>query len=306
MRLLNYHMILLLLLTGCERLSHKNSDEALTIYTDSGSSSIQIIKNDSIKGILYQTIETRYQIIYLTPQKNVHENFLAKYIIERKTSTGSELQNTNYEIELKPLTKSYGKNILIKQNCDDIMLEPSNYYAVKHGCCGTPDIIRIYDYNNKLIVEGEDRIITATIPNTHIEMNTGFINKYGNGGVFGIVCIGFAGDDRYEIKLISHTKKTENCTPGIPHIVVFTGSPRDGYISESNKYDLWSLEKIRTINQLNNVSVKLNFECDTNIETIEIPIIKGKPFGKCERNQEIEMRYKTINRKYSKLNSNHN
>ncbi|MFI5221537.1 MAG: hypothetical protein ACHQK8_04360 [Bacteroidia bacterium] len=277
---------------GCFENSSKEAGEDYSLYTDSGRSSIQIDKLDSAGGWKYKTIETNYKIIFLKPFHNEGEHYLAKYITVKNTSTKNETQNVSIEIELKPLSNPKAKTIFIKQHCDDLSLEHDIYYAVKHGCCGGPDVIRIFDYNNRMIVEGEDKIITANIPNSPINMYVALMHIYGKPGIWGILNISFNGENHYHILLKTEKPLIPDCDPGLPHLTVNSESPKDGFIGEKNQYDLWSLEKIKAVDLINHISVKLRFECDENIDLIEVPIVNGMPFGLPTRQQEVVMKRK--------------
>jgi len=292
MRLPFFIIFIFLFLTSCDEFSSQKNDDESAMFSDSGKSSIQINKADSVGGFVYKTVETNYKVMYLQLKKNISEHYLAKYITVKVTSTKSEQENETIEVILKPLLNPKGKMIHIKQICDDLMLEARNYYAVKHGCCGAPDVIRIYDYDNNLIVEGEEKVITANIPNSRIEMFSGFISGNTDKNFLGMLNISFGSDNRYFISLKTPFKISGDCIPPVPRIVIKSNSAKDAFIGENNQYDLWSLENVRTVDQINNISLNVIFECDPKLEHIVVPIVNGMPYGNSKRIQEVVLKKK--------------
>jgi hypothetical protein len=192
-------------------------------------------------------------------------------------------------IDLTPLNNDKFKPFSIKYDCDDIVLNSNYYETITYGCCGGETIHTCYLYNsNKEICEG-GVIKSYEIPSSpSIECFVGF-ESYPPGSKDSIpqfIFIGYNNGEMYKIKILS--------TQYFFRSMKFTtGNPGDEFMGIlQTTQSIGSLCKIHSVDQINNLKISLtfmDFEHNEEEKVIEIPIINGKPFGKDEPEQTIEM-----------------
>jgi len=171
---------------------------------------------------------------------------------------------------------------LIKKECDNLSFENDHFKTVKYGCCGGDDAFAVYDFRSDLIIKGDVKIIKASIPNSEINFFASYKDNDDDSSFMGTVFYSFNNIDKYQIK-ISKTKTLPfDCEYRVPDIFIFSSDSNDKFRQDNNEYTLWSLNKIHSKSQINNISLKVVFECNAypKNDTIIIPIINGKPFGK--------------------------
>lgn len=280
--------------------TNRNSDKFDTkkdtsnfIYSDSGKSSFIITAGDAISGYDFQTVETNYKLnfIALSGDYSDLKHYFAKYTTISKTCTGCEGQERTIKVELHPFDNPLQTNLNIEKDCDELTLNVHTYKTIKYGCCGAENELAIYDYKNKLIIEGDDKILLGDIPNSKIKLFAAWKNENKDTTVLGTLYICYNSSDRYAIN-IKGTLPSDRCSPFSPDVFIYTGNSDDKFRKENNEYTFWSLKKIDSKDKINNLTLNVSFDCDSiiNLDTIVIPIISGKPFGKNDREQIISLR----------------
>ena len=298
-------MILLLTNFGWANSLHANSkgpisrliksDTSRVTFTDSSKTSMEIRAGATDSGYVYRTIETTYRSAYIAPRgKENIKHYFAKYITTTKTCTGCEGRKRNIKIELRAFEEPSKPVISINRDCDDIILDVNYYKTITHGCCGAEDQHEIYDYDNQMIIAGDNKILFGSIPNSRVNVLIGFKNEVADSTTLGTLYLSYRSDERYEIRIKSSPLPAEKCSPFSPEISLTSKNPRNTFNAASNEHTLWSLDKINSSALVNGISIKVAFNCETelHVKPLYIPIINGMPFGKSSKNQEISYKYK--------------
>lgn len=283
-------------LASCGDKSHKNSNAQKSdssansaSFSDTGESSFQLIKHDDETGYQYKSTEVNYKTVNINPFHAADgEYFIAKYTSLTSAATSKENMDKTIEVELRSM-KNPDKTVLkIKQVCDDLTLEQDCYKTVKYGCCGAEDQIKLYNYDNKLIIEGTAQIIKGVIPNTDFNFYVAYKANQDSSSL-GTIYYSYNSSESYEIKIKADPSVSKNCGNFSPNISVYSANSRDKFLKGDNEYQLWSLDGIKSKNEINNISLKVVFECadDCKFNIIVIPITNGKPFWKDEKIQEF-------------------
>lgn len=273
--------------------SDSKNDTSNILYGDSGQSKFIITAGDANSGYDFQTVETNYKLSFIALSGGYSDlkHYFAKYTTISKTCTGCEGQERKIKVELHPFDNPKQTDLIIEKDCDDLTLDVHTYKTVKYGCCGAENELAIYDYQNKLIIEGDEKILLVNIPNSKINLFVAWKNYDKDTTIRGTLYFCYNSTDRYAVK-IKNDVRSDNCTDISPDILIHTANTHDTYNKYNNEYHLWSLDKIDNKNQINNIQLKIAFDCDnaTSLDTLKIPIINGKPFGKNERVQMISNR----------------
>lgn len=287
--------ILTLLIFGLYSCSTKDGNEQYatadkSTFSDKDYSSIELFPVDSFSGNKYKIKEINYSIVYLDFYGDKDPGrFIAKKTTTTEAHTGMEGQIRIIQIDLLPIDNPTKPALTIERYCDDITLEFGNYRTVKYGCCGGENEYELYDYNNNLIIEGNEQIILTRIPNTRRNFYVSFKPEYRDTTTLGRLHFSYSSSDNYQIVIKSNPLPSEQCSPFSPQLFVKTNDKQDRYISATNEYEIWSLNNIKDKEDINGINLQIVFECDPELklDTINIPIIKGKPFGKDDKIQEL-------------------
>ena len=169
------------------------------------------------------------------------------------------------------------------------------YKTVKYGCCGHVNHYEIFDYKNKQIIEGDDKIVTGSIPNSDLKIYVGFAQEANDSAVLGTLnyttyCSGQS-PVRFAIKMKSNPSNVRECETYWPKISLQANKVIDKFDDDENEYTLWSLDKIENEKLINNLIIKFSIECTEKQDFgfLYIPITNGKPFGKDDKNQEMTL-----------------
>jgi hypothetical protein len=289
-------LTILTIILGLYSCSTKDSNEKQVKLDDSNFhdkdfSSIELFPIDSFSGYKYKIKEINYNIVYLDFYGNkAAEHFIAKETTTTEAHTAMEGQNRTMQIDLSPLNSPTKSKLTIKHNCDDIFLEFGNYKTVKYGCCGGEDEYELYDYNNNQILEGNEQIILIRLPKARITFYVSFKPEYRDTTILGRLHFSYNSSENYQIVIKSAPFPSEQCSPFSPQLFVKTNNKQDRYISSTNEYEIWSIENIKTKEDISGINLQIVFDCDPELklDTINIPIINGKPFGNSTKIQELQ------------------
>ncbi|WP_071144809.1 hypothetical protein [Bacteroides ihuae] len=252
-------------------------------------SSFEVIDQNGMKG--YKSVEYTYKV-YGNTVGDKWVDYLAKY----KTTTIKDLsyegQNRTIEVAICRLDRMDSIIYYIKQDCDQLDLSRDNYKTIKYGCCADLTKVALYDYNNRVIISGSEKIYEGFIPNNKIRFYFSY-QSHPDTLTLGQINYSYNASDQYHVVLKSKRSTTrsavENCPMLYPEIdLSFSGAGR--FDKDEEACPFWSLEKIKTINEINFI-LKLKFDCDSTIRPITIPIINGKPFGKDIETQIYNIEY---------------
>jgi hypothetical protein len=283
------------------------------IFSERSPSTIKIFTERSGEntGWYYNATEINYDVIFRcgNPFGNIFRDvpldngcgyYLEKTITATTKYQGSETDEKTFTIELTPLNKPHHKPLRIKKDCSSLKLEGDYYRTIKYGCCAGNDAIAIYDYQSNLIIEGDVKILRADIPNTQFNFFTAYKSNDidTNTSVIGTIFYCFNSVDKYQIKINRTEALPDGCEYRVPEIFFYSASPKDNFFTDKNEnnfvtqndeYRFWSLSGIKSKEQIDSIFIKLAFECNASskLDTITIPIINGKPFGKNDRMQSF-------------------
>ena len=272
------------------------ADTAGAVFTDKAQSGIQVFKDAD--GWKYRSVAVNYKIQsfvgnpfgkLFSDVALVHdlEYFIVKYTTQTRAMQGSETEDKTITAEIRPLKAPDHNPLIISQNCGDLTLAQDHYKTVRYGCCGGDDEIIYFDYQRNIIIEGDSKIIQATVPNSDTRFYVGFKPEYQDSTLIGTLYFSYDGANKYKIRIRSNAVLPSKCDYHTPEMSIITKDKRDNFVAEDNEYLLWSLEKIKSKEEINLV-IKVVFECTSFIkhDSIEIPIIRGKPFGTDERTRD--------------------
>jgi len=289
--------------------THSQSETTQLTFSDQSQSKIQIYKDssvaDGITGWRYKSTEVNYQVLSFAGnpfgnffssvpfEKNEMEYYIAKTSMTVVASQGSESSDKTFTVEIRPLKAPKHAPFIIKQNCDNLSFESDYFKTVKYGCCGGDDQLAFYDLQNKLIIKGDREIVVANIPNSKIKFYVAYKDSYPDTAFLGTLFFSYGHLENYQVKIKPTAALPSKCEYRIPDIFIASTNPKDT-ARVNNEYQLWSFNELKNKDDINNMSLKVVFECTTEdkLDTVEIPIINGKPFGKDEKIQEYSYRKK--------------
>ena len=273
-----------------------------TLKVKKGNAKIELIESreSGLKGFL--TTETNYSIKYLTIN-NVQGDFL----VEQKTVTKKWFDVEGQERTI--FTQIYApndlKNVLstFEQICDEIIFHLNYYVTIKRGCCAQEPIIRIFNYDNRQLIEGESLVNIITIPNNDLILYTALrINKkesFGVNDTIGSIYFLSNFSDLYEIILINKNRETSFLGSQNPALHInYQGNritPQFQPNELANYYLIWGLKEVKSMGKINELEILWNVEYytksmqETRSKTIRIPILNGLPFGKNELKQVLNL-----------------
>jgi len=268
----------------------KQPDTTKSIFVDSGESRFEILSGED-SGYDFKTIETNYKLVFLNLEGDL-KHYFAKYLTTTRTCTGCEGRERNIEVKLNSFDNPATTVRTINKNCDDLILDAHTYKTIVYGCCGGEDQIEIYNYDSKAIIEGDSKIIIGEIPNSGISLFIAYKHGTNDSTTLGTLYLSYSASDRYSIKIKSKPLPEDLCSLFTPDISVETKDSRDKYSETANEYTIWSLNKIRNQGDINGLTIRIKYDCESELNAvpIDIPIIGGKPFGKDSRDQELHYR----------------
>lgn len=244
------------------------------LYSDSGQSSIELLEHG------YKKTEVTYHFVYPT-LKEKRTTYVAKKTETLFFVSGSMKGDKKIKVEMTPYDEPGKSKIIIDKVCDIINLKDDYYEVVVSGCCGAENEIEYYDYNNQLIIQGTSEVIKCEIPNSKLK----FYAASGHGVQFS-----YSSTDRYTIDLKYPPDLKDYCGPVPPEVYFRSSDKNDKYLD--GVYEFWSLNDIESKEQINNITLVINYSCIEGLDTLAIPIINGKPFGKDDRHQTVSMKLK--------------
>ncbi|HZV70890.1 MAG TPA: hypothetical protein VFG10_15145 [Saprospiraceae bacterium] len=270
------------------------ADTSSAIYSDDGEAGFHITSIDSSNGYYFNTTETTYKVAFIALHDFTDlKHYIAKYTTDTKSCTGCEVQDRKIKVELKTFEKPENTELTIQQECDELTLDVHDYKTAKFGCCGAEDDLAVYDYNNKLVIRGDATIIYGDIPNSQVSFYVSYKPEYKDSTILGVLYLSYSSTDQYSITIKSKPLPEDYCSLFSPDVVIESTDPDDKFEEATNEYTLWSLDEIKSNSEINHLTLKVMYECDSklHLQPLLIPIIKGKPFGKEERNQSVVFKH---------------
>ncbi len=247
-----------------------------TTYTDSGKSSFELFEHG------YRTIEVTYKPLYIRQDGEASEHYMAKTTTSSSFYSGAMKAERKIKVEMTLFDDPTKPKIIIEKECDELNLEEEYYEVVVSGCCGAENELEYYDYNNRLIILGTTIIINCEIPNSDIN----FYAAASHG-----IQLSYGSDDKYVIELEFDPNIEDHCGP-LPMMVYFESPNKNDHFDQPNMYTFSSLDGIKDKSQINDITLKVAHPCNEKVDTLRIPIINGKPFGKDYRHQKAMIKMK--------------
>lgn len=284
---------------------HLDSDPAIQLDTlkdskttndvllfDEGLSYFEVSSGDLKAGFNYKIVETNYDLVFIAPLdgNSKLQYYLAKYTTTTKSCNGCEGHERNIKVKINSFDNPTQTILEIDKDTDKVNLNLHNYETITYGCCGAEDNFEIFDYNHKSIIQSYNQILLGSVPNSKIKFYVGYYTDAKEPSYLGSLMISYNSSEKYIIHLKKVDKNfDEFCTNFSPEIEIMSESKSDKFSMVNNEFTFWSLNKIDNKNQINNLQIKLSYDCDERIgkHTIVIPIINGLPFGKDIKEQEI-------------------
>lgn len=259
------------------------------IHKETAETKFEIISKNDQMGHTYRSVESNFRPVSIQLKKYDQATYFANIITTTKASTIMEGAERNIKIKIKTFDNPYKTIVEIDKDCDNIDLQNRTYRTVKYGCCGESDYYEVFDYDNKLIVAGDDKIVTGFIPNSRLLIYVGFTREMNDSTLLGILHYTTTNRNRFSIKIRTSVANVEKCEIYSPDIYFQTPRAGDEFDKNKNEYTLWSFDKIENENLIDNLAIKFKLHCidKDDFKTLVIPIINGKPFGKDQKIQEL-------------------
>ena len=165
---------------------------------------------------------------------------------------------------------------------------------MRYGCCGSDDKIALYDFENKLIIAGEEKIVFANTPNSKFDFYVSYVANDDDSLFLGTLFFCYNSTDKYKVKIKATPRLSKDCGYRIPDMLLCPSNANDSFKKDNDTYGLWPLNKAKNKEEVTGIVIKLAFECNTveRLDTLEIPIINGMPFCKDLRTQEYIYNHK--------------
>jgi len=258
-----------------------------TLYIDKGQSSI-VINNSGDSTKCYDIKTVKYEIVQIAPEGE-WINYISKQSSSTITCDGQEGQKRTITVQLSPVDRPNNISYFIKHDADEIFLGHDYYETVFNGCCDAEPIHKIYDYESKLIIEGNAKILTGAIPNNSLKFFVSYKPSVQDTSMLGSIFLAYDAGNKYQIDILSSPLPPELCSQYSPEFTLTSVNRRDTLDVFENEYQLWDLEPIESIDQISNIIIRVQYLCEVYfpVEPIEIPITRGKPFGKDSTHQQV-------------------
>jgi hypothetical protein len=263
--------------------------EKKVVYSDSSISKMVVTNFDSTgRDVLFSIEKTTYSVDILSVNG---EHALFAFKKTSKLDGGQPAERDGIEHHLVSADfislNNKQKSFSVKYDCDDIILHWNYYETITNGCCDIMDFITYYSYEKqKEICEGDRGILSYTIPNGNLTCFIGYTTKsHAALDTSGTLYIGYNTGELFKINIPGRFVR--------PKIKIVTGNPKDNiYDTYTKTSEIWSLNKISSVNLINNLKISLIFSIYKGNYTeeekvVDIPIINGKPFGKEDKEQTL-------------------
>ena len=260
-----------------------------TLYIGKGQSSI-VINNSGDSSKCYDIKSVEYKIVQIAPEGE-WINYIAKESTSTVTCDGQEGQKRTIVVELSQVDRPKHTVYVLKHDADELFLEHDYYETVFYGCCDAEPIHRIYDYTGNLLLEGNARVLTGAIPNNPLKFFVSYTPTIDDTSILGTIKLVYDKDRKYDIKIVSSPLPLDFCSLYSPAISLVPSYSRDSFEVYENEYQLWELEPIQSIDEIRNVSILVEYQCEVyfKVEPIKIPLTNGKPFGKDSTVQHVTL-----------------
>jgi hypothetical protein len=295
MRKALFGILLAGILTSCskQRTFQTESNETLdslgnVYFRDAGNSFLFIkYSGDSTKCYDVQSVD--YEVLQLAPQGQWN-TYVTKQTTITKTCDGQEGQKRSIRVELRPVDHPDRIFFALQHDCDEIYLEHDYYRTVFNGCCDAEPVHKIYDYDGNLLIEGNNEILIGAIPNNPLKFYLSYTPSALD-SVIGFVHLVYNKDEKYAVAIQSPPLPPDVCSMFSPEISLSSTRSSDSLDLYYNEYQLWELENIQNIDGFSYLNIQVNYYCEDvfPVESVNIPITRGRPFGKDTSLTAIEL-----------------
>ena len=257
------------------------------LFIDRGQSSI-VINNSGDSTRCYDIKSVQYDIVHIAPDGEWN-NYISKQSSSTITCDGQEGQQRKIVVELSPVDRPKHLAYVLQHDADVINLEHDYYQTTVLGCCDAEPIHRIYDYEGNLLLEGTARILIGAIPNNALKFFVGYMPNLADTTTIGSIYLAYDADRKYKIDILSPPLPPELCSQYTPAISLVSANRYDTLDVFNDEYQLWDLETIEEIDQIRNISIRVEYMCEIYypVDPVTIPITFGKPFGKDSSEQHV-------------------
>ncbi len=276
----------------CQKVHIQSGKKLKKQFQDSGTSFFEIIPNENPndESLHYRTIETQYSVdgFCLDSARGI-ESFIVKTTTTTE-NVGFEQPNQTIDIEFRKFKKPKKVAFEIHENVNSIDLDTYTYTTHKYDC---NEVVcsELYSYQNGLVLTGSI-ILSASIPNSPVKFNVAYDQHNDDSLTIGQVILNYGVNNQYIIYIRLDTLLTDPCYDLSPNHFSISTSEKPVIIKVGNTYDIWSLNKIESIEEIKNVNIDISFDSCENKNSGSISLINGKPFGKNDRVQYITLKSK--------------
>ena len=196
----------------------------------------------------------------------------------------------------------------IIKEVDDISIIGVDYLkATKYGCCGDEDYNELSTiWTDYTFLKFNSNFYTVEIPNSHTYFFFGYLlnNADKDPNVIGELYFAhslpilpkdkhiYSAEYKIANKIILKAKNEETLekiSSAIPTISLVKNTSRDNIVNYPDHQELvlWSYDKFKGLNGLNFIALKIQFDSDTIVPPVEIPIKNGYINGNTTLDQTI-------------------
>lgn len=270
--------------------SNETLDSLGSIYYRDAGNAFLFIKYDGDSSKCYDVQSVDYKLLQIAPQGQ-WDNYVAKQTTITKTCDGQEGQKRSIRVELRTIDHPERIFQVLQHDCDEIYLEHDYYRTVFNGCCDAEPIHKIYDYEGNLLTEGTNQVLIGALPNNPLKFYLSYTPSDLD-SVIGIVHLVYNESEKYAVHIMSAPLPPELCSMYSPKVTLSSTISTDSLERYENEYQLWHLEHAESISGFNHLSIEVDYYCEDvyPVESIYIPIIRGKPYGRDTSIVEVRLR----------------
>lgn len=177
---------------------------------------------------------------------------------------------------------------------NDLKFKCSYYQAINYGCCGSEDYGELYNYqSNEPFLTFHKEFFTVDVPNSKIQLFLGYDHRAEaqDGLNIATLYLSTLGHVVSSVTFIASNEEDKKDIIGYftPKIELRTHNDQNKILSDGKEIRLWGSNFAKTLADVNGFSVFVEFEGDGTGRkaTYDIPIIKGRLYGKTTQNTEV-------------------
>ena len=176
---------------------------------------------------------------------------------------------------------------------NELKFKCAYYQATSYGCCGSEDYHELYNYqSNEPFLTFHKEFFTVDIPNSKIQLFLGYDHTESEGGLnIATMYLSTLKGVVSSVTFIASNEEDKKDITGYftPKIELRTHNDKNKVLKDGKEIRLWGSNFAKTLADVNDFSVFVEFEGDSTGKkaAYNIPIIKGKLYGKTTQVNEV-------------------